>query len=231
LAILRNSPKERKLNSVLITGANRGIGLELCRQLNERGDQVTAVCRSPSKALQSLGVECIDGIDVSDGQSVAALARRLQGRSLDWLINNAGILSREGLSELDFEAIERQFRVNAMGPLRVTQALLGNLSGGSKVGIVTSRMGSIGDNTSGGYYGYRMSKAAVNMAGMSLARDLAPGGIAVALLHPGMVATDMTGEQGVSVSHSAAGLISCMDRLGAETSGTFWHAEGQVLPW
>ncbi|MBT8070608.1 MAG: SDR family NAD(P)-dependent oxidoreductase, partial [Gammaproteobacteria bacterium] len=96
---------------------------------------------------------------------------------------------------------------------------------------ITSRMGSIEDNTSGGYYGYRMSKAAVNMAGMSLARDLQEVGVSVALLHPGMVATDMTGGRGVAVEHSASGLIQRMDNLRAADSGSFWHAEGERLPW
>jgi NAD(P)-dependent dehydrogenase (short-subunit alcohol dehydrogenase family) len=137
----------------------------------------------------------------------------------------------ESLGSLDFVSIERQFRVNALGPLRVTEALLACLSAASKVGILTSRMGSIEDNTSGGYYGYRMSKAAVNMAGMSLARDLKERGIAVALLHPGMVATEMTGGRGIPPEQSAASLIRRMDALDISTTGSFWHAEGEPLPW
>ena len=127
--------------------------------------------------------------------------------------------------------MERQFKVNSLGPLRVTAALLPSLGAGSKVGIITSRMGSVEDNTSGGYYGYRMSKAAVNMAGMSLARDLKDHNIAVALLHPGMVATDMTGGRGVTPEHSASGLIQRMDALDLEHSGIFWREEGEKLPW
>ena len=126
---------------------------------------------------------------------------------------------------------EGPFRIDALGPLRVTQELLLMLGDGSVVGIVTSRMGSIADNSSGGYYGYRMSKAAVNIAGVSLARDLADRGICVSLLHPGMVATDMTGGHGVPVSHSASGLIARMDSLNLSNSATFWHAEGEILPW
>lgn len=219
------------MNRVLITGANRGIGLELCRQLSARGDEVIAVCRQSNSTLDALGVQVIDGIDVADGDSVNALATRMQGKPLDWLINNAGILASQSLDNLDYEAMERQFKVNSLGPLRVSSALLPNLSDGSKIGIITSRMGSVDDNTSGGSYGYRMSKAAVNMAGMSLSRDLKDRGIAVALLHPGMVATDMTGGQGVSTQHSAAGLIARMDELDLGTTGTFWHAEGERLPW
>lgn len=219
------------VNKVLVMGANRGIGLELCRQLVERGDNVIAVCRNSSEALSSLNVRVIHGVDVGSSESVQQLRHQLAGERLDWLINNAGILSVETLDSLDFEAMENQFRVNALGPLRVTATLLPNLPRGARVGIVTSRMGSIGDNTSGSYYGYRMSKAAVNMAGMSLARDLEDRGIAVALLHPGMVATDMTGGQGIPPEQSASGLIQRMDSLDMATTGSFWHAEGQQLPW
>lgn len=219
------------MNKVLITGANRGIGLELSKQLTARGDLVIAVCRKASDELRYLGVRVIDDVDVSSGESVGSLRDLLEGEPLDWLINNAGILSVERLDSLDFQAMERQFKVNSLGPLRITAALRANLAEGAKVGIVTSRMGSIEDNTSGGYYGYRMSKAAVNMAGMSLARDLRDQGVAVALLHPGMVATDMTGGQGVPAEQSAAGLIQRMDELDITTSGSFWHAQGERLPY
>ena len=219
------------MKKILITGANRGIGLELSRQLADRGDEVIAVCRTSSKQLNDLNLRVIEGIDVNDDDSLKGLRARTGDGGLDWLINNAGILSVESLDSLDFEAMERQFRVNALGPLRVTRALLPVLGGGSKVGIITSRMGSIEDNTSGGYYGYRMSKAAVNMAGMSLARDLSERRIAVALLHPGMVATDMTGGRGIQPSQSASGLIARMDALDMTGTGSFWHAEGERLPW
>ena len=159
------------------------------------------------------------------------MANSLAGRPIDVLINNAGILSSEPLSDLDLSRVQRQFEVNTLGPLLVSQALLPNLSAGSKLIIITSRMGSVEDNTSGGYYGYRMSKAAVNMAGMSLARDLEERRIAVALLHPGMVATDMTGGNGVPPELSAAGLIKRMNALTLTDSGSFWHAEGERLPW
>lgn len=219
------------MNKVLVTGANRGIGLELCRQLEKRGDEVIAVCRKASDELNALSLRVIEGVDVASAVSVQNLCSSLVGEKLDWLINNAGILAADSLQQLDFDAMEQQFRVNSLGPLRVTTALLGNLAGGSKVGIVTSRMGSVEDNTSGGYYGYRVSKAAVNMVGMGLARDLHERKIAVALLHPGMVATEMTGGRGVSPAHSAGGLIQRMEGLDLATSGSFWHAEGELLPW
>ena len=151
---------------------------------------------------------------------------------LDILINNAGILRGDSIDRLQVSDIQEQFSVNALGPLLVTHALLSKLSSGSKVVIVTSRMGSIADNTSGRMYGYRMSKAAVNMAGKSLALDLAPKGIAVALLHPGYVRTDMTGGNGyISTAESARGLIAQIERLNMETTASFWHCNGDSLPW
>lgn len=215
----------------LITGANRGIGLELVRQLRKRDETVIAVCRTPSQQLKKLDVEVIADIDVTNGAAVERLARRLTGQTIDVLINNAGLLTDESLDDLDFDRMRRQFEINALGPLRVTSALRQRLGAGSKVVIITSRMGSIGDNTSGGRYGYRMSKAAVNMAGVSLAHDLHAGGIAVLILHPGMVATEMTGGRGIDVSESAENLIARMDELGMEQTGSFHHANGETLPW
>jgi NAD(P)-dependent dehydrogenase (short-subunit alcohol dehydrogenase family) len=218
--------------TALITGANRGIGLELCRLLVERGDQVIATCRGGSNELNALGVRIEEGVDVTSDDSMAQLVRRLAGLPIDLLINNAGILNRETLEQLDFEAVRWQFEVNAIGPLRVSHALVPQMGPGSKIGIVTSRMGSITDNTSGSRYGYRMSKAAVNMAGVSLARDLSERGIAVALLHPGYVRTGMTGGQGmVDPDEAAGGLLARMDSLSMANSGSFWHANGENLPW
>jgi len=217
--------------NIVITGANRGIGLELARQYVARGDDVIAVCRQGSKELKALGVEVIEGVDVTSDESVTDLASALRGRHIDRLVNNAGVLERDSLEALDFGAIERQFRVNAMAPLRVTAALRHKLTPGGKVFIITSRMGSIDDNTSGGYYGYRMSKAAVNMAAKSLSIDLTDEGIGVFLLHPGMVSTDMTGHHGIDVAQAARGLIERMDALDIGQSGSFWHQEGYELPW
>jgi len=217
--------------TVLITGANRGIGLEMARRYEARGDQVIAVCRRSSPGLEAMDVQIFDGVDVTDSESLAGLAAALEGRRLDRLVNNAGVLERDGLDHLDYEAIERQFRVNAIGPLRTTAALRPLLAEGSNVFIITSRMGSVEDNTSGGYYGYRMSKAAVNMAGKSLSIDLKDAGIGVFLLHPGYVATEMTGGQGVPVEQAVTGLLERMDSLRLEQTGTFWHQEGYELPW
>lgn len=217
--------------SILITGANRGIGLELCRQLKERGDDVIAVCRSPSPELEKLGVEIIEHIDVADDDQVEQLRYALEGRQIDVLLNNAGMLKPDDIDTVEYDDMVRQFEVNTLGPLRVTRALQENLSEGSKVAIVSSRVGSIGDNGSGNNYGYRTSKAAVNMVGKNLSHDLKPRGIAVALLHPGMVATDMTGGRGVPPEKAAAGLIRRIDELTLDNTGSFWHAEGEELPW
>jgi len=219
------------MKRALITGANRGIGLELTRQLLGRGVEVLAACRSSSAELDGSGAEVIRGVDVAAEPSVAELAATVGSRTLDLLVNNAGILTRESLDDLDFDRIRQQFEINSLGPLRVTQALLANLSNGSLVAIVTSLMGSMSDNSSGGRYGYRMSKAAVNAAGVSLSHDLRDRGIGVLILHPGMVATEMTGRRGVSVEQAAGGLLERIDAFTLEQSGTFWHADGRPLPW
>jgi len=200
-------------------------------QLKARGEEVIAVCRTPTDELAALGVRIIEGIDVTDSVSIGRLKREIADQPLDVLINDAGILKKETFGSLDYGSILEQFQVNALGPLRVTEALVDNLRSGSKVVIVTSRMGSIGDNSSGGNYGYRTSKTAVNQIGTNLKHELKPRGIAVALLHPGMVATGMTNGHGISPVKAAQGLIERIDALSLQTSGGFWHAEGYELPW
>jgi NAD(P)-dependent dehydrogenase (short-subunit alcohol dehydrogenase family) len=218
--------------TALVTGANRGIGLALCRRLHQGGREVIAVCRKSSPALDALGVRVEAGVDVTSDDAVAGLARRLADLALDEIVCNAGILREDGLDDAAYGEIRAQFEVNAIAPVRVVAALRRNLRPGSKIALITSRMGSIGDNGSGGYYGYRMSKAALNAAGVSLARDLAPSGIAVAILHPGFVRTDMTeGSGNVAPDDAAAQLVDRIDALSLDTTGTFWHANGQVLPW
>lgn len=218
--------------TVLITGANRGIGLALARHSAARGDRVIATCRSRSNELDALDVEVHAGVDVADRASLARLDASLGDARIDVLINNAGILLPTSLDRLDFDAILRQLDVNAVGPLRVFDALRKRLGAGSKIAIISSQMGSIADNRSGGSYGYRMSKAAVNMAGVTLARDLAPAGIAVVLLHPGYVQTDMTENSGnITADESARGLFARIDALTVETSGELWNQRGERLPW
>jgi NAD(P)-dependent dehydrogenase (short-subunit alcohol dehydrogenase family) len=217
--------------SWLVTGANRGIGLALCRLLQARGDSVIAVCRTPSAELQALEVRIEKGIELTSAKSLEDLSTRLAGVRLDGAILNAGILEGDDLKSFSAESLQRQFEVNAVAPLLLARALLPNLAEGSKLGLITSRMGSIDDNGSGGYYGYRMSKTALNMAGRSLAVDLRPRGIAVAILHPGMVATRMVGFAGIPPEQAAAGLLARLDALKLGGSGRFWHAKGEELPW
>lgn len=216
----------------VVTGANRGIGLELVRQLRQRGEQVVAVCRQGSVALDALGVRVEAGCDVTDPAARDGLARRLGATIIDLLVHNAGILVEDSLDRIDPADVRRQFEINALAPLFLTRALLPNLQRGSRVVLITSRMGSMADNGSGSYYGYRMSKAALNAAGVSLAVDLKPRGIAVGILHPGAVRTDMTGGHGmIEPEESVRGLLQRIDELSLETSGHFLHQNGDRLPW
>jgi len=220
------------MTTILVTGATRGIGLELCRVHLERGSKVIAACRTASDELNALGVQVIDDVDVAHADAGTRLVEALGERTLDVLVNNAGVFGNNALGEIDYEDVAHQFQVNAIGPLRVTEALLPRLKRGSKVAMITSRMGSMGDNGSGAYYGYRMSKAALNAAGVSLARDLKPRGIAVALLHPGFVQTRMVGFAGdITPGQAAERLAARIDELTLDNSGTFWHSSGEILPW
>ena len=220
------------MKTALITGANRGIGLALCKTYLAQGWQVIGVCRTASPELTESGARVIAGVDVSDTKALAQLAETLEGKSIDLLINNAGIFLHETLGDIDYNNIQQQFLINAEAPLRVTESLLGNLAAGAKIAFITSRMGSIADNSSGGYYGYRMSKAALNAAAMSLTRDLKPRGIAVAILHPGYVQTAMVNFGGdISAEEAARRLNQRITDLTLENSGSFWHSNGDVLPW
>jgi len=235
LARMSSSQSTSSARVALVVGANRGIGLALVRRLAGRGRRVVAACRQSSPELdaeRAHGVQVETGLDVTVPASVEALAGRLGETAIDELICSAGILRHEELGDLALPDVRAQIEVNAIGPLRVVQALRARLGRGSKIALITSRMGSIGDNSSGGSYGYRMSKAALNAAGVSLARDLAGAGVAVAILHPGYVRTQMTAGHGnVDAETAAAQLVDRIDALTLATTGTFWHANGEVLPW
>ncbi|GGK57022.1 SDR family oxidoreductase [Amphritea balenae] len=218
--------------TVVITGASRGIGLSFARLYKGQGYEVYGVCRQASEELCNLGVNVIDDVDVTLQEGIDRLDSALHGVSIDLLINNAGILRNEVLGSISPGSIRQQFETNALAPLQVTETLMDNLSSDAKVALITSRMGSVTDNTSGGRYGYRMSKAALNIAGMSLSHDLKPRGVAVALLHPGLVGTEMIGGHGdITPDQAAERLSQRIDELNLENSGTFWHSNGEVLPW
>lgn len=220
------------MKHVVITGANRGIGLELAKHYHEQGWHVTGACRESSEDLDNYASRVIQGIDVTKRESIEQLVSALQGQEINLLINNAGILKDDVLGSIELESLRLQMEVNAFAPLMICEALLPNLPLGSKIINITSRMGSIGDNDSGGRYGYRASKAAFNMIGKSLAIDLKDKGIAVAQLHPGFVKTRMVNFGGIiTTEESVAGLVERIDALTLQNSGSFWHCNGEELPW
>ena len=228
--------------NVLITGANRGIGLEFVRQLASRGDHVIATARNleSADALRALADADPDRItltalDATSPEDWCRLAGELDGVALDLAINNAGVLLRNGaLGSLDYDAMRTCFEVNVIGALRGLEACLPSLRRGraKKAITITSKMGSIHDNTSGGAYAYRASKTAVNSVMRSAAMDLRSEGIAVAVLHPGWVQTDMGGPNAlITVEQSVAGMLSVIDGLTVEESGTFWEWNGNAVAW
>ena len=221
------------MSTFLITGSNRGIGLELCKQVLERGDEVIATCRKSSLELNNLGVRIEENIDISSKESIDNLRKNLSGLELDCLIHNAGIHEYNSFDDLDQQSILRQFLVNALSPISMTKSLKSLLKKSSKIAFITSRMGSIGDNSSGSSYGYRMSKVALSMAAKSLSKDLLEEDIFVAILHPGLVSTRMTGftKSGITTEESVRGLLKRIDSLDKNNTGTFWHANGEILPW
>ncbi len=232
-------PSPHPIATVLVTGASRGIGLEFVKQWLARGAEVIATAREPSAATELSALIDRYGdrlrvmqLDVTDDRSVELLAGAIGNVQIDLLINNAGILTVETLDNMDFGAILAQFQTNALGALRVTHAILDNLREGSRVVNMTSRMGSLDDNTSGGYYGYRMSKAALNMATRSLAVDLKSRGIVVIAMHPGMVQTDMTRGFGMLTPEaSVTGINQVLEKLSMDQTGLFLHYQGTTLPW
>ncbi|WP_321372243.1 SDR family oxidoreductase [uncultured Desulfuromusa sp.] len=220
------------MKHVVITGANRGIGLALACHYQGENWNVTGVCRESSLELEKVATQIIEGIDITQEDNVERLKTQLKGQNIDLLINNAGLLQDEVLGSINFDSLRLQMEINAFAPLRVSESLLPNLHRGSKIANITSRMGSISDNDSGGRYGYRASKAALNALGRSLAIDLKEQGIAVAQLHPGYVKTRMVNFGGmITPEESVAGLVRIIANLNLENTGSFWHSNGEELPW
>ncbi|MBT8074264.1 MAG: SDR family oxidoreductase [Xanthomonadales bacterium] len=221
---------------VLVTGANRGLGLEFVQQLQAKGYEVIGTARSPQKAteLKATGAR-VEQLDVADAASVAALAERLGNTPIDILINNAGMLNRADstMDALDFDVMERSFQVNSLGPLRVTQALLPNLNAGKGKTVVsiTSRLGSI-ELSTGGLYSYRTSKTALNQINKIMSSELAPQGFTCVVMHPGWVQTDMGGPNAtLTKPESIAGMLGVIESLTADSTGKFFNYDGTELPW
>lgn len=218
--------------TVLVTGANRGIGLAFAQAYAGRGDRVIATARAgaDTEDLQRATREILT-LDVTDDDSIGAFATALGQTPIDLLIHNAGILISDDLDHFDPSVFMKQIELNALGPLRLTRALRPQLSLAEAPRLVclTSRMGSIADNSSGAMYGYRASKAALNAVVKSLSLDLPWPVFAV---HPGWVATRMTNHRGqLTPEESVARMVALIDRLGPEQTGHFFHCEGHELPW
>jgi len=232
------------VNTVLITGANRGIGLEFCRQYAAQGWRVLACSRYPEKSdelnkLASLNPELIKvyALDVADHVEIDRLAQVLADDSIDMLINNAGIYpdsDKSGFGHTDYAEWIQAFRINTMAPLKMAETFAAHLARGRQKTIVTitSKMGSIADNSGGGSYLYRSSKAALNMVVKSLAIDLKPLGIIAVVFHPGWVKTDMGGPNAmISPEQSVSGIRQVISGLVPADSGKFFGYDGQAIPW
>lgn len=227
--------------TVLITGANRGLGLEFVKQYAEAGWQVIACCRWPDEAreLQALAERSGDQVeihqlDVADFEEIDALALILQGKPIDLLINNAGVYPQSNFGEVNYEAWAETFHINSMAPMKLAEAFVSHVAASNlkKIVTISSKMGSLDDNTSGGNYIYRSTKTAVNMVMRSLAIDLKPMGIASSILHPGWVRTDMGGPDGlIDAPESVAGMRRVIEALTLGNSGRFIAYDGQVVPW
>ena len=221
------------MTTYLITGPSRGIGREMVTQLLARGDIVIAACRSPAPHLATLGAKVIDGIEVTDPKAVQRLAESLSGQKIDVLVNNAGITNNSPWETEPFDIMRAQFEVNALAPIEVTRRLLPALAANAKIVMISSRLGSIANTTAAiPDLGYRMSKAALNIAGKLIAESLKPQGVTVMMIHPGYVKTEMNfGDGDIDATTSAKGVIALIDRVGPDQTGTYWHVNGEPLPW
>ena len=228
------------MHQVLITGANRGLGLEFSKQYAADGWNVLACCRHRQSALdlQSLAAAHsnvkIHTLDVADFAQIDALALQLKDESIDVLINNAGVYPHSSFGDTNYDDWANGFKVNSMAPLKMAEAFVQHLTRGQlkKIATLTSKMGSIEDNTSGESYSYRASKTAVNMVMKSLSIDLKPYGISVITLHPGWVQTDMGGSNAlISAQTSVSGLRKVIENLSLDTTGKFIAYDGKAMPW
>ncbi|MGE5537186.1 MAG: SDR family oxidoreductase [Gemmatimonas sp.] len=224
--------------TIVITGASRGLGLEFVRQYAADGDRVIAACRDPGSASALKAVKGdvrVVALDVADGGSIRALADALANEPIDILINNAGVYGKaQSLGKMDYAAWLDVFRINSIGPMHLTDALLPRIAAGKRkvVAAVTSLMGSIADNSSGGYYAYRSSKAALNAVFKSLSVDLKPRGITSVVLHPGWVKTDMGGPNApLEAPESVRGMRAVLAKVTINDTGRFFDYQGREMPW
>ena len=225
--------------TVMITGANRGLGFEYARQYADEGWRVIATCRDPGNALElaSLAGEVeIHAMDIGDRGQILSLANSLRKEAIDLLLNNAGIFDsrRSKLGDTDYGTWEKFMRINVISPLMVCESFIEHVASSNfkKIAIMSSKMGSIDDNGSGGSYIYRSSKAALNAVMKSLSIDLKPRGISVAILHPGWVRTDMGGPNGlIDAPESVHGLRQVINGLNLTNSGRFYNYDGSEIPW
>ena len=228
--------------SILITGSNRGIGLELVRQYAEAGWRVFACCRSPGTADQlnqlkeNHSLVSIHQLDIADSQQIRALSNELKGQALDILFNNAGIYgpTNTSIGNISEDDWLECLRINTIAPMKVTEAFIHNVELGERklIATMSSKMGSMADNGSGGSYIYRSSKAALNAVMKSASIDLANKGIKVAILHPGWVKTDMGGPNAeITVKECVDNLRNNLDSVTVENSGSFFEIDGSIIPW
>jgi len=220
----------------LITGANRGLGLEFARQLSTRGDRILATARDPDKATDLARlVHQVIPLDVADEKSIEGLAEHVRDQPIDVLINNAGISSEtKSITTLTAADLQKVFLVNSTGPMLVTKALLKNLRAGERKTVfnITSQLGSITNNRGGSSYGYRASKTALNMLTVSLSNELKGEGFTCVMVHPGWVRTDMGGENAtLSPEESIGAMLKLMDGLKPADTGKFYSYDGKPLPW
>ena len=229
-------PMIQAAQTVLVTGANRGMGLEYAKQYQAKGFKVIGTARKPGEAteLNKLGVDVVQ-LDVTDADSVAAMAKVLDGRAIDILINNAGYLNRNDstLDTVDFDTMEFTLAINTLGPLRVIKALMPNLQKGEgkKVINISSQLGSV-ERSRGGLYSYRVSKAGLNMINKNLSAEYSDAGFTFVVIHPGWVATDMGGPNATySPEESIKNVIKVIDGLTTKDNGKFYDLKGETLPW
>ena len=225
--------------TVLVAGANRGIGLEFVRQYAADGWEVVAGCRRPDEAseltaLADGGRVTVHAVDVADATEVASFKAAVGERPLDLVIANAGVYGggEQAFGEVDFDEMSHTLAVNTVGPVRVAEAFADRLARGGRLVAITSQMGSIADNASGGHIAYRASKAGLNAAWRSVALALAPKGVTAVVMHPGWVATDMGGGSAPTTpEQSVSGMRKVIDGLSAADAGTFRSFDGKVIPW